>query len=132
MSGASIGSIVEVARQGSTRYVVAEIIGGPQGDYVRLVRKRADGGYSAFVRPREGLVEIWSAPFTEGEQVKINGVPEVGTYLGQQIGIARVSVPAWERPLVGVGVLQIDPMEARVSMWSLVLENRLATSPEET
>jgi hypothetical protein len=131
MTAIKIGSVVTLQRFGETRYVVAEFVGGPNTDFVKLVRKKPEGGYASFVRPADGLVEEAVAPFTFGEKVKINAIPEEGTYVLQQDGIAVIDVPGWSKPLRDqphdprATKLAIPPSTAHVSYWSLVLENRL-------
>lgn len=119
-----IGAIVYLARLGGTRYVVAECY----DDMVRLVRRRPEGGYASFVRAIEGLVAEPYPPFKFGESVKVNAIPETGTFVLEQDGVALVDMPAWSKPLRGDPngtKLSIDPSTARVSLWSLVLENKL-------
>lgn len=121
-----IGSLVTLPGNGSTRWVVAEIIGGPRatGDFAKLIRKRPDGTYAQLVRPLDGLVEEPFTPFKDGEAVKINSIPEVGAFMHAHDGVAHVSMPRWAKALEGEGTLEIDASVARVSVWSLVLENR--------
>lgn len=121
-----VGSLVSLPRDGASRWVVAEIIGGPRatGDYAKLIRKRSDGTYAQHVRPLDGLVEEPFTPFKPGETVRINSIPEKGEFLLAQDGVALVAMPTWTHRTEQGTKLNIDPSTAHVSVWSLVLENR--------
>ncbi len=126
MIAVQIGDIVELPRDGGGRWVVAAFLGGPNGDFAKLVRKRSDGSYTSFIRPAEGLVPEHYLPFEEGEKVNLNTIPETGTFITMADGMADVLLPTYRKELEGGGtIIARGEATARVSLWSLVLENRL-------
>lgn len=122
-----IGDIVELARLGGGRYVVSEFLGdsASQWSEVRLVRKRSDHGYASFTRPAMDLVAEPYDPFEQGENLRVHSAGEYGTFLSEDDGICRVLMPAWSKQLRGSGALNIVSSVATVSLWQLVIENRL-------
>lgn len=130
----SVGDIVNLTRLESGvnepgRYVVASLTPGPKilGDFARLVRKRADGTYHECRRSVGSLKPIPYEPFTQGEWVRVNSVPETGAFMGQHAGIASVMMIPWaQRVYEACGHdSQFAGLTTRLSFWLLVLENRL-------
>lgn len=125
-----IGDVVEFDRQSggrypSGRYVVAQFMGGPWSEVVKLATMNAKGTVTSFVRDVEGLTPLAIEPFEMGEKVRVHTTRNQGTFLSLGDDVARVLIPAWAKELMGGGKVAHQSSVARVPYWALVLENRL-------
>lgn len=118
---AQLGDIVMV--ESGVKYVVVDLVGGPNGARVaRLLRRKSNGDTVSFTKDEAGLSVVASNPFQMGDSVTVNGLR--GDYLGTENGIARVLLAERSHPLKGGGHITLDAAVARISHALLVLENR--------
>lgn len=122
---ATIGDIVTVPwHTDGKRWVVVEHVGSPCGSppYSRLIRKRSDGGTTAFLGTGTGLTIVESPTFAIGEAVKVDG--NAGEVIATTETSIRVRLASRSRPLRGGGAVHVPETEADVPLWRLILENK--------